>query len=103
MSAVTDRAAEFLAGVSVTPDLNAGPGGSAVQKLLDWTAGICLALCVVGLLASAATWAVAHHGGSGRYESRGKLGVVVSLGAAVVIGAAGALINWAVATGGTVR
>jgi hypothetical protein len=83
--------------ISVNP--GGGPGGNSVQTVLNWLAGLVLGVCGIGIVASAATWAIAHHVGAGHHEAKGKQGVVTSIIAAMVVGAAAALINFGLSVG----
>ncbi len=66
------------------------PGTEGLTTILGWIAWGVTFLCVVGVFFVAGSMAFAHRRGEGS-ESVGKLGWV--LGAAVLIGAAGPVVN----------
>jgi hypothetical protein len=49
---------------------------------------------VAGLAISALAWALSAHNGNSYYASRGKVGVVVAAGAALLLGGADAIITF---------
>ncbi len=79
------------------------PGTSLIQSLASGAVTIVLAICVLGLLISAAMMAVGHHSSNGRLADRGRTGVIASIIGAVVAGAAFALITFAFASGGQIH
>lgn len=103
MSAIRDKAAVVLAQpFKVSPTMGSGPGGPQIQHVINLAALIGLGACVLGLIVSVATWAIAHHSNSARHEGHGKLGVIISVAAAALIAAAPALIGWGFNLGGGV-
>lgn len=83
--------------LAVVPNPTAGqpPGFAGILVVLGWVKWGCYALCLVGVLIAAGLWAVDRwgRGGSGEHVT----GIAISVIAAIVVGAAGGLIN-AVAT-----
>ena len=80
--------------VHVNPDPSGLPGGHVIQQLLDGLAGWALFGALAALLISAIVWALGSQSGNYHGASRGKTGVLVSAAAALLIGAAPALINF---------
>ncbi len=80
--------------VSLNPDPSALPGGSILQQLADGIGGWALILALVGLLIGAATWALGAHSQNYQQSYMGRRAVLVSGAAALIIGAAPAIINF---------
>ena len=92
----------LLAQVSADPDVSQLPGGDVLQNLTNGIAGWALVLCLVALVISAAAWALGSNSQNYQYTVAGKKGVIVSGLAALLIGAAPALINFFFNAGGSV-
>lgn len=84
----------MLLDVYLTPDPNALPGGTVLQTLANGIGGWALVLALVGLILGAATWALGAHSQNYQQSYMGRKAVLVSGGAALVIGAAPALVNF---------
>ena len=86
--------AVWLADVSMTPNASGLPGIDELGKLTDglgaWALGLALAALVVG----AALWAVGAHAQNFQQSLVGRRAVLVSGLAALLIGAAPALVNF---------
>ncbi len=80
--------------VNVQPNMGALPGGSTLQTLTDGIAGWALMIALIALLVGAASWAIGAHSQNYHQSSVGKRTVMVSAGAALLIGAAPVLINF---------
>jgi hypothetical protein len=80
--------------VNVQPDMGALPGGSTLQTLTNGIAGWTLMIALIALLVGAASWAIGAHSQNYHQSSVGKRTVLVSAGAALLIGAAPELINF---------
>ncbi len=80
--------------VNFTPDPSGVPGSTAVQGIADGIAWWALLLSLLGLVIGAASWALGSHSNNYQYASTGRKAVVVSGLAAMLIGAAPALINF---------
>ena len=93
----------YLADVSVTPNVGAGPGGDALQNIVNWIAGISLLGCLVALIAAAATWGFAHRQGLTGQETAAKKAAGWALAGGLIIGASAGLINFFVAAGSTIK
>src|SRR5664280_3329930 len=90
-------------GVSVTPNLGDGPGGEALQKIVNWIAAVSLLGCLIALSAAGATFGFAHRQGLTVAEPASKKAAGWALAGALVIGAAAGLINFFVAAGSTIK
>lgn len=86
--------AAVLGDVSLNPDTNDLPGGSVLQSLTNGLGGWALVLALVGLLVGAVMWALGSHTQNYHQSYSGRRAVLVSGIAALVIGAAPALVNF---------
>jgi Family of unknown function (DUF6112) len=85
----------LVAGVTgVAPNQGAVPGSSAMEQIAGGIGFWALVLSVVGLVVGAATWALGSHSSNYQYASAGRRAVVASGLAALLIGAAQAIINF---------
>ena len=89
--------------VHVSPDPSGLPGSNVLQSLINGLAFWMLLASLAGVLIGAGVWALASHGNNHHWASRGRSGALVSAGAALVIGAAGAIVNFFVEAGGKVK
>ena len=83
-----------FADVTLTPSTSALPGSAALQQLADGLASWALIAALVALLLGAALWALGSHTQNMHQSAQGRRAVVASLVAAVLIGAAPALVNF---------
>jgi len=86
------------AGFTVTPDAHGGPGGGALQTLIDYTAFILLGGCVLAIVVGGgslgfAAWSGNYHAGDfgKRAIAGGFMGAVIILLAAGLVHFAGVL------------
>jgi hypothetical protein len=70
------------------------PGMSLARKIVGALLTFGLIAAVAGIAISAVVWALSAHNGNAHYASRGKMGVVVASGAAVLIGGADAIVTF---------
>jgi Family of unknown function (DUF6112) len=84
----------FLADPGITPNTNGLPGVSEARKIVGAVLTFGLIASVAGLAISALAWALSAHNGNSYYASRGKLGVMVAAGAALLLGGADAIITF---------
>lgn len=84
----------MLFDVSLNPDPNALPGGNVLQQLANGIGGWALILALVGLLIGAATWALGAHSQNYQQSYFGRRAVLISGLAALLIGAAPAIVNF---------
>jgi hypothetical protein len=92
----------LLGQVRANPDVSQLPGGQVLQNLTNGIAGWALVLCLVALVVSAAAWALGSNSQNYQYTVSGKKGVIISGLAALLIGAAPAIINFFFSAGGGV-
>lgn len=78
----------------ITPNSNGVPGLGTAKEIVGGLLTLGLIVCVGGLVVSAATWALASHGGNYSGTHRGKQGVMVCAIAALLIGAADVLVRF---------
>ncbi len=91
--------ATVLADVTLTPSTSALPGSAALQQLANGLASWALLGALIALVLGAALWAVGSHTQNLHQSMAGRRAVVASLIAAVLVGAAPALINFFFKTG----
>lgn len=83
-----------LVDVTMTPDPGQLPGGSTLQQLTDGVGGWALILSLVGMVVGAAAWALGAHSQNYQQSFIGRRTVLISGLAALVIGAAPAIVNF---------
>jgi Family of unknown function (DUF6112) len=88
------------AGVNVSPNSTGLPGIGELQNIVGALLTIALIAALAGLAIAAAAWAIGSHSANPVLAGRGKSGVLVSFGAAMLTGGAVALIDF-FATAGT--
>ena len=89
--------------VDGNPDPSQLPGGEVLQQLTNGIMGWALILALVALVISAVTWALGSNSNNYQYAVAGRRGVVIAGLAALLIGAAPAIINFFFDAGTTVR
>lgn len=77
----------------VKPNPNGLPGIALLKDLVGGVLVVALILCLLGLVVSAASWAVGSQSGNSHAASKGKTGVMVACGAAILVGGANFLIG----------
>ena len=90
-------------GLSVNPSPSSLPGATQLQTLIDGLGFWALLAALAGMLIGAVLWAVGHHSSNYQQAYSGRKGVVVSGAAAMVIGAAPALVRFFFNLGNQVR
>lgn len=80
--------------VNITPNDNGLPGISQLRTIVDAVMTIGLILSVLALIISAIVWGFGANPSNPHLAGRGKVGVLVSCGAAIICGAAVTLINY---------
>jgi len=83
-----------VSSVTLDPDPSNLPGGAVLQELTNGLGGWALVLALVGLLIGAAAWALGAHAQNYHQAFNGRRTVVVSGLAALLVGAAPAIINF---------
>jgi len=80
--------------VTITPNTNGLPGIAALRTIVGAVMTVGLILSVLALIVAAVVWGFGANSANPHLASRGKLGVLVACGAAVLCGAAVTLINF---------
>lgn len=93
----------LLANVTLNPNPKNLPGGNLLQSLSNGIGGWALILSLVGLVVGAAAWALGAHSQNYQHSMVGRRAVLVSALAALLIGAAPALVNFFFNAGQGVR
>lgn len=88
------RLSALVADVSVSPSLTDLPGSALLQRLADGISAWALLLALIGLLVGAAVWALGAHSQNYQQAYTGRRAVLVCGLAALLIGAAPAIINF---------
>ncbi len=93
----------LLASVTLTPNSADLPGGTVLQSLIDGVASWALLGALAALVIGSAMWAIGNQTQNMQQSSAGRRAVVTALVAAILLGAAPALINFFFTTGGKVN
>lgn len=89
--------------LSLNPSDTALPGSTVIQQLANGIGWWGLVAALVGLVVGAATWALGAHTNNYQHASSGRRAVLVSGAAALVIGAAPAVLNFLFSSGQSVH
>ncbi|MEV5602783.1 DUF6112 family protein [Streptomyces sp. NPDC052299] len=91
---LSDTVVQLAYDPGITPSEGGLPGLSVLKQVMG-SLNLFGLVAVVGALAvSAGVWAWGHHSGGHQAEANGKKGVMVSAGAALLLGAANGLITF---------
>lgn len=82
------------AGISITPNSDGLPGIAQLRDVVGATMTVGLILAVLALIISAIVWALGANSSNPHLAGRGKFGVLVAIGAALVCGASVTLVNF---------
>jgi hypothetical protein len=93
----------LLGELSLTPDPSGLPGSAALQSLVNGIAWWALLAALLGVVIGAATWALGAHSNNYQHSSTGRRAVLVSGGAALLIGAAPTVLNFLFGVGLSVK
>lgn len=85
--------------MNVFPDFDSLGGIGDLRAVIGALLTIVLIVAVLMLIVSAIVWAIATANGNHAIASKGRTGVLVALGAAVLAGGGVAWMNWLVALG----
>ncbi|GAB4005446.1 DUF6112 family protein [Nocardioides ultimimeridianus] len=80
--------------IAISPNSNGLPGISQLKNVVGASMSVGLILAVLALIASAIVWALGANSSNPHLAGRGKLGVLVALGAAIICGASVTLVNF---------
>ncbi len=83
-----------LLDVTLQPSVSSLPGGALLQQIANGLGAWALILALIGLIVGAAMWAIGAHSNNYQQSYSGRRTVLASGGAALVIGAAPALVNF---------
>ena len=83
----------MASGVNVTPNTTAIPGLSTLSTLVGSLMAFGLVLSLAGFVGCAIIMAIGHHSANPQWSTRGKMGLLVCLVAALLIGGSDILIN----------
>lgn len=81
--------------IDITPNDSGLPGLPQLKVIVGAVMTFGLALSVLALLIAAVVWGFGANSANPHLASRGKLGVLIAIGAALICGASVALINFA--------
>lgn len=90
------------ADITISPNESGLPGIAQLRSIVGAVMTIGLILSVLALIASAIIWGFGANSSNPHLASRGKAGVLVSCGAAILTGAAVTLVNFFWGVGQTV-
>ena len=90
---VVATAGAVLAQVEVTPTSQDFPGGSMMQKMINWAGQFGLWGSVASLLIGAGIWGISQHFGNGYQAGKGKILVAAGAIGAVFTGLAPIIVN----------
>ena len=90
------RSAAFLLplDIEIDPNSNGLPGIGELKQIVGAAMTVGLILAVLALIISAIVWALGANSSNPHLAGRGKFGVLVGLGAAIITGASVALVNF---------
>ncbi len=80
--------------IDISPNSDGLPGISQLTSVVGASMTIGLILAVLAVIISAIVWALGANSSNPHLAGRGKLGVLVGLGAAIITGASVALVNF---------
>jgi len=80
--------------IDIDPNSSGLPGIAALRTIVGATMTVGLILAVLALIVSAIVWAYGANSSNPHLAGRGKIGVLISCGAAVICGASVALVNF---------
>ncbi|QLQ10066.1 MAG: hypothetical protein HZY75_06335 [Nocardioidaceae bacterium] len=87
-------AAVLPAQIDISPNSNGLPGIGQLRRIVGASMTVGLILAVLALIVSAIVWALGANSSNPHLAGRGKIGVLIALGAAIITGASVALVNF---------
>ncbi|MBK0420254.1 MULTISPECIES: DUF6112 family protein [Microbacteriaceae] len=94
LDTLTTLSAVMPANIDINPNDSGLPGISALRTVVGAVMTIGLILSVLALIVSAVIWGFGSNSSNPHLSSRGKVGVLISCGAAIITGASVTLINF---------
>ncbi len=91
---ITTIAAVLPMNIDITPNDSGLPGIAQLRTIVGAVMTVGLVLSVLALIISAIVWGFGSNSSNPHLAGRGKLGVLISCGAAVICGASVTLINF---------
>lgn len=88
--------------IDIDPNTSGLPGIAALQGIVGALMTVGLICAVLGIIASTIVWALGANSSNPQLAGRGKTGVLVALGAAIICGASVAAVNFFWTVGQTV-
>lgn len=83
-----------LAQIDITPNSDGLPGIAQLRTIVGAVMTVGLILAVLALVISAIVWAMGAHSANPHAAGRGKSGVLIAVGTAILCGAAVALVTF---------
>ena len=80
--------------ITISPNSDGLPGIGQLRDVVGASMTVGLILAVLALIISAIVWALGANSSNPHLAGRGKVGVLVGLGAAIVTGASVTLVNF---------
>lgn len=80
--------------ININPNSDGLPGIQQLKGIVGASMTVGLILAVLALIISAIVWALGANSSNPHLAGRGKLGVLVAVGAAIVCGASVTLVNF---------
>ena len=80
--------------INIGPNSNGLPGIGQLKSIVGASMTVGLILAVLALIVSAIVWALGANSSNPHLAGRGKTGVLIGLGAAIITGASVALVNF---------
>lgn len=80
--------------ITISPNSNGLPGIGQLREVVGASMTVGLILAVFALVISAIVWALGANSSNPHLAGRGKVGVLVGLGAAIITGASVTLVNF---------
>src|SRR3954447_19592317 len=80
--------------IDISPNSNGLPGIGELRTVVGASMTVGLVLAVLALVISAVVWAYGANASNPHVAGRGKFGVLVALGSAIVTGASVTLVNF---------
>jgi len=94
LDTLTTMTAVLPANIDISPNDSGLPGIGALRTVVGAVMTIGLILSVLALIVSAVVWGFGSNSSNPHLASRGKVGVLISCGAAIITGASVTLINF---------
>lgn len=94
LDTLVQAATVLPAQVDIDPNDSGLPGIAALRTIVGAVMTVGLILSVLALIIAAVVWGFGANSSNPHLASRGKLGVLISCGAAIITGAAVTLVNF---------